>query len=134
MGRLVDQCDRACASPKARHFLQIMVVDVIDGEPLRFGLRCKAVPAKDAESHFAGSHPIDRLLVLAAQHDVHFAEEAPNELRTQLWMVIEITELARPKARIARIKADDFSFPLWLKEIPIGFKLGGLRKLRIVSD
>ena len=54
----------------------------IDGKPLRFGVRCKAVPAKHTERHFASSHPIDSLLMLATRHGGQFAEEPQNELRT----------------------------------------------------
>ena len=79
------------------------MVDVIDGKPLCLGVRCEAVPAKHAERQFAGAHPVDGLLVLSAERDVHFAEEPPDKLRTQLWMIIDITQFACAKTRIARI-------------------------------
>ena len=110
------------------------MVDEIDGKSLGFGLGRKSVSAKRAQSYFPHSHPVEGLLVLPAEHDIHLAEKPPNEFRAQLWMIIEIAQFACAKARIARVQADNFPFPLGMKEIPIRLNSSALASFRIVRD
>ena len=126
MGRLIDNGDGAGASSQTRHFLKVIVVDEIDGKSLGFGLGCKSVSAKRAQSHFSYSYPVEGLLVLPAEDDIHLAEKPPNEFRAQLWMIIEVAQFACAKAWIARVQADNFPFPLGMKEIPIRLELSAL--------
>src|SRR5262245_45075272 len=72
--------------------------------------------------------------MLPAEQDIHLAKKPPNKFPAELGMIVEIAQLARAKAGIARVQADNFPFPLRLEDVPIGLKLGGFRHLRVVSD
>jgi hypothetical protein len=75
LGAAVDQRDGAGAAAQAWHLFQLIGDDVVHRHALLFRFGDEAVAAEGAERKLADANPVERLLVIAAQVNIHLAEE-----------------------------------------------------------
>src|SRR4029450_4668489 len=123
----------AGASPQAGHLLDVIGIDAIDRKSLCLGLIGKFVSTKHTQGDFAGRNPIDGLLLLATENDIHLRKEPPDKLRTEFGMIKNVAQFTRAKSRLARIKRYSFSFPFRIEQVPIGSEVPGLCHLGVVA-
>src|SRR5207244_8995718 len=86
------------------------------------------------ERVFAGGEPVDHLLVVAADRDVHFAEEPLQEFRAKLGMVVIEAQVLLRGAGTPRIRGDDLPAPSRANEVPIGGHLFRTDQRRVVRN
>ena len=128
--RLIQITERTAAGRKARSLLPPGRIEIIHRQSLVLGAH--GILAAKAQGVAPLGQPVGHLAEILGELDVHGAKEFFDKFRAEFRVIVEKLHGAAQTA-VARIEGDDFTLPLGLRDIPIGFEFLGTHLARVKS-
>ena len=130
MRRVIDQ-GQATVAARANfidRLFEIVGRELVYGQSLFF--RAIRIAAVDADGEFSRRQPVTRLAPVLRYDEFGFGQEAAEKIGAELRIVVKPHHARRTGAR--PFEKEDFSFPLGLKQIPVGFEFLDVHQTGIV--